>query len=255
MKIPTECMLVHADSWAMGLGHVEICAACSVAFMSLPDFSLSAFIGGNELSVKKMSKIKASETFVPGRYKISRPENDSLVIDLSGSDLKSVIVFPHHGDTNQQWEIAPLGLGYSMRCVYNDGYVTVDNSLQEGVSIVATPYPVSWELEGDDFELGIWRICWPNGQLVLAEKTDGTSKVPFESSHLWRFVPVDKEEKCSKSASTYIDERSVDTLSTTKAETVIDAEGLKLGGNGGLSITTTTTTTTVTVTRVKRLSP
>jgi hypothetical protein len=42
------------------------------------------------------------------------------------------------------------------------------------------------------------------------------------------------------------------SLSTT-ADTVIDVEGLKLGGNGEMSITTTTTTVTTSVTTVKRL--
>lgn len=39
----------------------------------------------------------------------------------------------------------------------------------------------------------------------------------------------------------------------TAADTVIDVEGLKLGGNGEMSITTTTTTVTTSVTTVKRL--
>lgn len=41
----------------------------------------------------------------------------------------------------------------------------------------------------------------------------------------------------------------------TSADTVIDAKGLKLGGNGEMSITTTTTTVTTSVTAVKRIAP
>lgn len=37
------------------------------------------------------------------------------------------------------------------------------------------------------------------------------------------------------------------------ADTIVDVEGLKLGGNGEMSITTTTTTVTTSVTTVKRL--
>ena len=40
----------------------------------------------------------------------------------------------------------------------------------------------------------------------------------------------------------------------TTADTVIDAEGLKLDGNGEMSITTTTTTVTTSVTTVKRIT-
>lgn len=47
----------------------------------------------------------------------------------------------------------------------------------------------------------------------------------------------------------------VDAPVTCNADTIIDAEGLKLGGNGELIITTTTTTTTATVTKVKKLNP
>lgn len=44
-----------------------------------------------------------------------------------------------------------------------------------------------------------------------------------------------------------------DSVSTT-ADTIIDAEGLRLIENGDFTVTTTTTTTTVTVTKVARVN-
>ena len=54
-----------------------------------------------------------------------------------------------------QWEFIPSGRGYIIRCVRRskDGqplYLTTETGLHENAAIVASPYPVTWEVEQTD---------------------------------------------------------------------------------------------------------
>ena len=85
------------------------------------------------------------------------------------------------------------------------------------------------------------------------------NRYPFSPLRLWRLVPVevktqiigegDPLEFVTSAPRNLKPEPSLKTA----ADTVIDVEGLKLGGNGEMSITTTTTTVTTSITTVKRL--
>ncbi|KAJ3506077.1 hypothetical protein NLJ89_g7073 [Agrocybe chaxingu] len=222
------------------------------------------------------------KTLKPGVYRIVNDSNPDFVVDLSGQDLKTVITFGSHGGKNQQvlsnylsrviipwltelqWEFSRLGPGYSIRCLYNGAYITLGSGISEGGNLIATPYPVSWAIEADDFEAGVYRIRWPESPFVF-DYPGGTGytiqlsdRYPFKPTRLWRLVPVkiDVPKMAAESFEfTTSAPRRMDPAPAliTNADTVIDAEGLKLGGNGELSITTTTTTVTTSVTTVKRL--
>jgi hypothetical protein len=45
--------------------------------------------------------------------------------------------------------------------VHSGYYITVEAGIHNGVPLVANPFPVSWALESDDFEEGIWRFVDP----------------------------------------------------------------------------------------------
>jgi len=197
--------------------------------------------------------VTSTDKLKPGIYKILNYEVVNKALDLSAADNKTVIAFPEHGWANQQWEFARLGAGYSIRSVHNGQYLTIETSMQD---VVANIFPVSWAFESDTFETDVWRICWPNSPFLFKVATDGSNKLqlwnryPFEQSKLWRLLPV-----YSGSSAEHPVVPEVDGPVTCTADSTIDAEGLKLGGNGELVITTTTTTTTVTVTKVKKLNP
>ncbi|KAF8063232.1 hypothetical protein FPV67DRAFT_233952 [Lyophyllum atratum] len=202
----------------------------------------------------------------PGVYQIFNFVSGTT-IDLSGTDRKSISGFIPHEGPNQKWEFSPLGKGYSIRSLYTGDYITVEDEIYDGVSIVASPYPLSWALEADDFEQGIWRIAWPNTtRLFVFDLADqGNSKpgtpiqlkerYPFESSRLWRFVlqRATPESTVDSRAPSNIPHQPESPITST-ADTIINAEGLKLGGNGELTVTTTTTTITTTVTKVAKLN-
>ncbi|CAA7264521.1 unnamed protein product [Cyclocybe aegerita] len=204
------------------------------------------------------------KTLKPGVYRIVNDSNPDFVVDLSGQDLKTIIAFGSHGGKNQQWEFSRLGPGYSISCLYNGMYMTLGSGISEGGNMIAIPYPVSWAVEADDFEAGVYRIRWPESPFVF-DYPGGTghtiqlsNRYPFKPTRLWRLVPVkiDIPQMTAESLEfTTSSPRRMDAAPAliTNADTVIDAEGLKFGGNGELSITTTTTTVTTTVTTVKRL--
>ncbi|RDB22015.1 hypothetical protein Hypma_010814 [Hypsizygus marmoreus] len=200
----------------------------------------------------------------PGVYQVFNFVSGTA-LDLDGINLKSIIGFPPHDGPNQKWEFSPLGKGYSIRNLHGGTYLTVEDGIRDGVPIVASPYPASWALEADDFEQRIWRIAWPNTTFLFDLADHGSQKpstpiqlwtrYPFESCRLWRFVRCRATPEIAMIAKVPAPSSEVLKPSTSStADTVIDVEGLKLGGNGELTITTTTTTTTTTVTKVARLN-
>lgn len=133
----------------------------------------------------------------------------------------------------------------------------------------------------DDLDI---RIGWPNNALLLFDMDKGGSRhvcncllpilsTPFILSvqillqsddsgsygSLWRLVKLGPIASDSSHQSGVRNPTPQELIidppaSTTMADTIIDAEGLKLGGNGELAVTTTTTTVTTTVTKVKRVA-
>lgn len=57
---------------------------------------------------------------------------------------------------SEQWEISPMGAGYSIRSVHNGNYVTIESGLADG-TVVANPYPVSWVFDASDPEENVWK--------------------------------------------------------------------------------------------------
>ena len=83
---------------------------------------------------------------------------------------------------------------------------------------------------------------------------------------MWRLIPVNHPQHKERKPSLPSEAEQFEIIThsprmaipvgpglTTNSGTIIDAEGLKLGGNGEMSITTTTTTVTTSVTTLKRL--
>jgi len=219
------------------------------------------------LSDPTNSPMEQIRDLAPGIYKIENASIPDCVIDLSGVDNKTIIGFSAHGWENQQWEISPLGAGYSIRSVHTGNYVTIESGLANGTTVVANPYPVSWVFDASDCKEDVWKIGWPNNALLFAMDKSGSRHILLQSDDslsgscdsLWRLVklgPIASDSPHQSSVRNPTPQELIidPPASTTTADTIIDAEGLKLGGNGELAITTTTTTVTTTVTKVKRVA-
>lgn len=92
--------------------------------------------------------------------------------DLSANEYKTVIGYRPHGGVNQQWEFAPSGDGYTIRCLHSSGgnaiYMTVEGNAKENAVVVATASGryTEWRVEQTNEGL---RILWPNSNLALAD--------------------------------------------------------------------------------------
>ncbi|EIM84729.1 uncharacterized protein STEHIDRAFT_158445 [Stereum hirsutum FP-91666 SS1] len=101
----------------------------------------------------------------------------NTAMDLSGKDNKSVISYTKHGMDNQLWEIIPLGAGYAIRSIRKGTYITVDNALEEESFVIATDFPVAWDIEvsrvvadrKDDEGVTV-SIKWPGSKLSIGLK-------------------------------------------------------------------------------------
>lgn len=115
------------------------------------------------------AQLSAPPMIEPGVYTLT-DATWGMAIDLSGKDNRSLISYTKHGLDNQmvspnvafgmvrhfrvvysrliwpKWEIIPLGAGYAIRNPQSRLYMTVDNTLQEETVLVATKYPVSWDI-------------------------------------------------------------------------------------------------------------
>ncbi|KAF9467499.1 hypothetical protein BDZ94DRAFT_960432 [Collybia nuda] len=197
------------------------------------------------------------------------------VVDVSLDDRKSVKGHPAHGMLNQQWEVVPLGSGYSFRSILNGHYLTLEKGAHEGAHIMATPYPISWSVEPFYLERESWVIAWPNAPLVF-DLHRGSNK-PGETIHLcprrpvefcqrWRFVPCQdkflsdpidevmstptiepkEHKKPIRNAVTQREVKdAIPSPTTSTVETIVEPEGLVYVDGGDLKITTIITSVTM----------
>ncbi|OJT10621.1 hypothetical protein TRAPUB_12869 [Trametes pubescens] len=209
------------------------------------------------VSARSGAATPAGGVWTPGTYVLLNARSGTAV-DMSGADNKTLIGYPMHGGPNQQWEFIPSGHGYVIRCVRRSKeghplYLTTEAGLRENAAIVASPYPVSWNVEHTDEGI---RISWPNTDFVfdLAEwgsNTPGTRiqlvrLKPGEPCQLWHYTrcaPADEHDKEVEVRSA----RAVSPPATTETVSVTEERD-------HITTTRTTTTTTIsTVTEVTRM--
>ena len=154
--------------------------------------------------------------WTPGTYVLLNARGGTAM-DLHGGDDTNVIGYPMHGNQNQQWEFIPSGHGYVIRCVRPSKaghalYLTVEGGVRNNAPVVASAYPVAWNVEQTEegiryVRLGLGlgllyrrlthsrRISWPNSNFVfdLADWGDNApgTKVRAPSRSLSSWPPTD----------------------------------------------------------------
>ncbi|KAF9653588.1 hypothetical protein BDM02DRAFT_3125556 [Thelephora ganbajun] len=118
----------------------------------------------------------------PGVYEI---RNDILgaTVDFNEADRKSVVGYQYHGKGNQQWEFAPLGKGWTIKSVSSGFYLTIEKGIGAGVPIVASEYPVAWNVRIEHDDPGLVRISWPGSETVW-DLRDGRGGTPVRTQAL-----------------------------------------------------------------------
>ncbi|KAI0697195.1 ricin B lectin domain-containing protein [Cerioporus squamosus] len=198
--------------------------------------------------------------WAPGTYVLLNARGGTAV-DLSGADNKTIIGYPMHGGPNQQWEFIPTGHGYIIRCVRRSSeghslYLTTDGSVKHGATIVASPYPVAWNVEPT--EDGI-RISWPNSEFSfdLADWGNSAAGTKIQLAHrreepcqLWHYTRCAAASESEKDHKALTDAhstsaRAVSPPATTETITIAEEEN---------HVTTTRTTTTTVITTVTEVT-
>ncbi|KAL6303614.1 hypothetical protein BKA93DRAFT_734718 [Sparassis latifolia] len=209
---------------------------------------------GGPSAVEIFSSTEPSQySWTPGTYVLVNARSGTA-LDLSCGDFRTLTGWPLHGEQNQQWEFVPSGRGYVIRSVCSSScgmYLTVTDGLYDNVALVASPFPVSWDVQVIEHESAIslrraFRIAWPGTDYVMdladwgcdapGTKVQLVKHKPREPCQMWRFIPrpasVDVVEKVAQAA-----------MQPILTETIIVSEGTDF-------VTTTRTTTTTTVTTV-----
>ncbi|KAG5643460.1 hypothetical protein DXG03_000892 [Asterophora parasitica] len=89
-------------------------------------------------------------------YRITNAKSGT-VIDLSGEDFKSIIGYPNHNGTNQQWTLNWTGVGWTFRSVSSGLYLAIDGSNTNGTRLVAVTTPFGWHIWHDEVDLSTYR--------------------------------------------------------------------------------------------------
>ncbi|EKM51068.1 uncharacterized protein PHACADRAFT_199900 [Phanerochaete carnosa HHB-10118-sp] len=194
--------------------------------------------------------VKEKHSWKPGVYSLMNAKSGTSV-DLSGGDRKSIIGFPPHSGKNQQWEFLPSGEGCTIRSVFSGLYLTVEDTVGDGATLIASPYPVSWKVEDvSDEDVASIRILWPTdkyafdladfGSVTPGTKVQLASSRSDERSQRWNLIeretsPVDLSFKRSPHLESAASNPPVETVFVTEDKD---------------HTTTTRTTTTSTITTV-----
>ncbi|KAH9915556.1 uncharacterized protein BXZ73DRAFT_54208 [Epithele typhae] len=197
--------------------------------------------------------------WAPGTYVLVNARGGTAV-DLHGADDRTLIGFHKHGGENQQWEFIPCGRGYVIRCVRRakDGhalYLTTEGGVGEMKAVVASPYPVTWQVEQDGDAI---RVCWPDTKLVWDLADWGNSKLGTkihlmerkhkercQEWHFTRCTPTQAHDHGHDDEHEVVSARALSPPASTETVTVMEEAG---------HITTTRTTTTTVITTVTEVT-
>ena len=82
---------------------------------------------------------------------IENARGSQTVVDMAGPDNKTIIGWPLHGDSNQQWSFIPSGDGYLIqngrKSQYGEPlYLTVSGDVEDG-QVVCDTQPAVWHVK------------------------------------------------------------------------------------------------------------
>ena len=138
---------------------------------SLPAHAHHPTEGSDATAVAVSPRALSPPVFAPGTYVLLNARGGTAM-DLSGADHKTVIGYPMHGGPNQQWEFIPTGHGYIIRCVRRSPeghslYLSTEGGVKHGAAIVASTYPVTWNVEQTEDGMKCVLVCSSFGSCAL----------------------------------------------------------------------------------------
>ncbi|KIK38033.1 carbohydrate-binding module family 13 protein [Suillus luteus UH-Slu-Lm8-n1] len=99
----------------------------------------------------------------PGIYKFINRQSGTAM-DLAQDDHTRVVGSPPSDDSSQKWEIAPLGLGHTIRNTKTGTYISVKGPIGD-ITVLAGHYPAAWQIitvKVDNENAEMIEIHWPH---------------------------------------------------------------------------------------------
>ncbi|PIL34506.1 hypothetical protein GSI_03283 [Ganoderma sinense ZZ0214-1] len=106
------------------------------------------------------------------------------VLDLSGSDNKSLIGYDWHDGDNQKWHLVQEDGAWVLRNVSTGHYLGVEGEACDGTPVVAVYEPFRWDIWPDEEDSSTYRLFVPNTRYNL-DLSDHGNPTPGTPVTLW----------------------------------------------------------------------
>ncbi|KAI4527729.1 hypothetical protein K525DRAFT_231673 [Schizophyllum commune Loenen D] len=120
-------------------------------------------------------------------YKITNSKGGT-VVDLSAGDNTSIIGWPYHEGSNQQWTLDWAGDGWNFRSLSTGKYISLGGAdAANGARLVAETDPFTWHIWTDEEVEGAYRIFVPDTHqnFDLYNHGDSTPGTPITTWYTW----------------------------------------------------------------------
>ncbi|PIL34509.1 hypothetical protein GSI_03286 [Ganoderma sinense ZZ0214-1] len=106
------------------------------------------------------------------------------VLDLSGSDNRSLIGYGWHGGHNQQWHLHHEDGGWVLRNRETGRYLGIEGEARDGTPVIAVEEPFRWHIVADEEDTSTFRLFVPNTHYNL-DLSDHGNPTPGTPVTLW----------------------------------------------------------------------
>ncbi|KAF9073993.1 ricin B lectin domain-containing protein [Rhodocollybia butyracea] len=92
-------------------------------------------------------------------YKITNGKSGTI-LDLSGTDGRTISGFSDNGGGNQRWQLQQGQRGqWTFRNVATGQYLGIDGPIQDGTPVVSCNDPVEWNIYPDERDSSVLQVC------------------------------------------------------------------------------------------------
>ncbi|GAW02756.1 carbohydrate-binding module family 13 protein [Lentinula edodes] len=100
-------------------------------------------------------------------YKIYNGKSGTI-LDLSGTDGRTISGFSDNGGDNQKWQLEQgQGGHWTFRNAASGQYLGVGGPFEDGAPLVSVNEPVRWDIYPDDEDSSVFRIYVPGAPTAL----------------------------------------------------------------------------------------
>ncbi|KAJ3922615.1 carbohydrate-binding module family 13 protein, partial [Lentinula edodes] len=119
-------------------------------------------------------------------YKIYNGKSGTI-LDLSGTDGRTISGFSDNGGDNQKWQLEQGSGGHwTFRNAASGQYLGVGGPFEDGTPLVSVDEPVRWDIYPDDEDSSVFRIYVPGAPTALnIDLSDHGNPTPGTIVTLW----------------------------------------------------------------------